>query len=88
MFQYEVKFTPDIDNRKLRTQLLRQHAHILGNARTFDGTLLYLPFQLPDEVRLLKNYLVCCKNTKQYPTHFYREPFGNLFIQVTKLLSL
>lgn len=51
MYQYEVKFSPDIDSRSLRYKLLNQHLNQLGNVRNFDGALLYLPIQLPEQVR-------------------------------------
>ena len=51
MFQYEVKFEPDIDSRSFRFKLLNQHLNDLGNVKTFDGALLYLPIKLPEDVR-------------------------------------
>ncbi|EZA53661.1 hypothetical protein DMN91_008315 [Ooceraea biroi] len=47
LFQYEVKFTPDIDSRPLRRKLLNQHSAELGRTRIFDGTILFLPTRLP-----------------------------------------
>lgn len=52
LFQYEVKFSPDIDSRPLRRKLLNQHSADLGRTKTFDGTLLYLPIRLPQDVSL------------------------------------
>lgn len=52
LFQYEVKFSPDIDSRGLRRKLLNQHSTTLGRTKTFDGTLLYLPIKLPQDVSL------------------------------------
>lgn len=50
LFQYEVKFMPDIDSRGLRRKLLNQHAVKLGRTRTFDGMTLFLPTKLPEDV--------------------------------------
>jgi aubergine-like protein len=50
IFQYEIKFSPDIDSRILRTKLLKQHLNKLGNVHVFDGILLYLPIQLSETV--------------------------------------
>ncbi|XP_014217276.1 protein argonaute-3 [Copidosoma floridanum] len=55
MFQYEVKFSPDIDSRNLRFKLIRQHSNVLGEVRNFDGTLLYLPILLPDQRTVLES---------------------------------
>lgn len=52
MYQYEVKFSPDIDSRSLRFRLLNQHMNDLGNVKAFDGALLYLPVQLPEQVKI------------------------------------
>ncbi|KAL0126989.1 hypothetical protein PUN28_005374 [Cardiocondyla obscurior] len=50
LFQYEVKFSPDIDSTGLRRKLLNQHSAVLGRTKTFDGMLLYLPIKLPEDV--------------------------------------
>lgn len=52
LFQYEVKFSPDIDSRSLRRKLLNQHSVELGRTRTFDGMMLFLPQKLPENVRI------------------------------------
>lgn len=48
IFEYEVCFQPHMDSRDFRFKLLNQHRGILGAAKTFDGTTLYLPSQLPN----------------------------------------
>ena len=50
MFQYEVKFAPNIDSRPLRFKLLNQHLNALGNVQTFDRALLCLPTKLANDV--------------------------------------
>lgn len=52
LFQYEVKFSPDIDSTGLRRKLLNQHVDTLGRTRTFDGMILYLPKKLSQDVSL------------------------------------
>lgn len=52
LFQYEVKFSPDIDSGGLRRKLLNQHSATLGRTKTFDGMILYLPIKLPQNVSL------------------------------------
>lgn len=47
VFEYEVKFHPDVHAINLRQKLLNQHKPLLGNANTFDGVVLYLPIKLP-----------------------------------------
>ncbi|KAL2726285.1 piwi-like protein Ago3 isoform X1 [Vespula maculifrons] len=55
LFQYEVKFNPDIDSRALRRKLLNQHAAKLGHTLSFDGVLLYLPHKFPQEKIVYKS---------------------------------
>ncbi|GAB1865325.1 Piwi-like protein 1 [Camponotus japonicus] len=50
LFQYEVKYFPDIDSIGLRRKLLNQHSSTLGRTKTFDGMILYLPQKLPQDV--------------------------------------
>lgn len=50
VFEYEVRFNPPVDSPKFRSRYLMQHKELIGNAKTFDGVMLYLPFKLPDEV--------------------------------------
>lgn len=50
VFEYEVRFKPEIHTLNLRQRLLHQHRHIIGNVKTFDGTTLYLPIKLDDNV--------------------------------------
>ncbi|KAL6264762.1 hypothetical protein P5V15_004860 [Pogonomyrmex californicus] len=50
LFQYEVKFSPEIDSIGLRRKLLNQHSATLGRTKTFDGMLLYLPTKLPEDI--------------------------------------
>ncbi|XP_011168648.1 piwi-like protein Ago3 isoform X1 [Solenopsis invicta] len=50
LFQYEVKFSPDIDSTGLRRKLLNQHSDSLGRTKTFDGMILYVPRRLSQDV--------------------------------------
>lgn len=56
IFQYEVKFEPQIDALKVRFHLLNTFKEKLGSAKTFDGSMLWLPVRLPKEVST--HYLV------------------------------
>ncbi|XP_018355281.1 PREDICTED: protein argonaute-3 [Trachymyrmex septentrionalis] len=55
LFQYEIKFSPNIDSIGLRRKLLNQHSAALGRTKIFDGTLLYLPIKLPQDVSHYKS---------------------------------
>lgn len=50
VFEYEVRFKPDVHAINLRQKLLSQQKSVIGNTNTFDGSVLYLPIQLPNKV--------------------------------------
>lgn len=50
LYQYDVKFNPPIDSRKMRMALLMTHENLLGRTKAFDGMILYLPHRLPEQV--------------------------------------
>lgn len=53
VFEYEVKFDPQVDALKHRFQLLNSQMDRLGNTKSFDGAKLWLPIELPREVTVL-----------------------------------
>jgi aubergine-like protein len=50
VYEYEVRFEPQVDSRGIRNRLLNEYRDKLGETKTFDGTTLYLPIQLQEEV--------------------------------------
>ncbi|CAN9513483.1 unnamed protein product [Ophioblennius macclurei] len=58
LYQYHVDFEPPVESRRLRTGLLFEHEQTLGPARTFDGSLLFLPKRLQNKETVL------CSETK------------------------
>ncbi|BES88029.1 piwi-like [Nesidiocoris tenuis] len=50
IFQYDVKFKPAVDARNTRFHILKQISHLIGDTKSFDGAILYLPTKLPDDV--------------------------------------
>lgn len=54
VFEYDVRFSPNIHSANERHKLLNQHREILGGqAKSFDGVTLYLPFRLSEQVTQL-----------------------------------
>lgn len=47
LYSYEVKYNPEIDSLPFRSKLLNQHIQKIGSTKCFDGSILYLPVQLP-----------------------------------------
>lgn len=50
MYEYEVKFDPNIHSNHIRHSLLSKHRAILGAAKAFDGNVLQLPHKLPQQI--------------------------------------
>ena len=73
IYQYCVDFNPPVDGRALRRFLLKVHKEaLLGNVFSFDGTILFLPHRLPDQITELlsqskdgDNYKVSIKLTNE-----------------------
>ncbi|XP_069194478.1 piwi-like protein Ago3 isoform X2 [Procambarus clarkii] len=50
VFEYEVKFEPPIDALNLRFRLLNSIKDEIGSVKSFDGSILWLPIKLPNEI--------------------------------------
>ncbi|XP_056389515.1 piwi-like protein 1 [Hyla sarda] len=46
LYQYHVDYNPQMESRALRSALLYHHDELIGKARAFDGTVLFLPRRL------------------------------------------
>lgn len=46
VYEYEVRFNPNVDMRTERFRLIKQIESTIGTVRTFDGVKLFLPLQL------------------------------------------
>lgn len=53
IFEYEVRYEPNVHCREIRQKLLNANQAALGNTRTFDGTMLCLPHKLNDRITKL-----------------------------------
>ncbi|XP_057702845.1 piwi-like protein 2 isoform X1 [Corythoichthys intestinalis] len=52
VYQYHVTFTPNVESMSMRFGMMKDHRQITGDVMAFDGSILYLPLQLKDEVVL------------------------------------
>lgn len=49
VFEYDIRFSPDVDAKHFRYKILNAHIAELGGVRIFDGgSVLYLPIKLPE----------------------------------------
>ncbi|KAF4076549.1 hypothetical protein AMELA_G00216250 [Ameiurus melas] len=53
LYQYHVDFKPQMESRRLRFALLCNHEELLGKAKTFDGSILFLPHRLSNTETVL-----------------------------------
>lgn len=49
VFEYEVRFEPEVDDIQMRRRYLGKISETLGNVRIFDGVTLYMPSKLSDD---------------------------------------
>ncbi|XP_074839581.1 piwi-like protein 4 [Carettochelys insculpta] len=55
LYQYHVTFCPELESKRLRFALLYSHAELLGKAKAFDGTILFLSRKLENQVTELSS---------------------------------
>ena len=64
LYQYHVSFSPEVENKKFRMFLVKQHREMLGETRAFDGMVLFLARRLPQDVSILfTNDISQCERT-------------------------
>ncbi|CAG09679.1 unnamed protein product, partial [Tetraodon nigroviridis] len=52
VYQYHVSFTPNIESMAMRFGMMKDHRSTTGDVVAFDGSILYLPVKLENEVHL------------------------------------
>lgn len=95
VFEYEVRFTPLVDNMQFRYKYLLQHRELIGNTRTFDGVILFLPRRLPDKTTKLVSKSIADESEINVEIIFKRQKqlgdcmqlFNILFEKVFKVLD-
>ena len=79
VFEYEVKFNPHVDGIVERRRCVLQHEQIIGKAFNFNGTVLYLPIKLAENVsRVFYSNLLFSRPIQSYLTLANRGHFGDL----------
>lgn len=53
IYQYNVSYSPEVDNKKVRCAMINGQGEVLGKPRAFDGMVLYMPKKLPETVTKL-----------------------------------
>ncbi|XP_075424811.1 piwi-like protein 1 isoform X1 [Ascaphus truei] len=95
LYQYHVDYNPQMEARRLRFALLFQHEELIGKARAFDGSLLFLPRRLEkvtevfSQTRNGENVKITITLTNELPPtspscfHFY----NIIFKRILKILN-
>lgn len=90
-FEYEVKFSPDVDSKQMRFKLLNACHEKYGRVKNFDGVILYLPIKLSDSITVFTTphpvdgsevtIKIIYKKTRRLGdcTHFYNVLFNKIF---------
>ncbi|XP_047616467.1 piwi-like protein 2 [Phacochoerus africanus] len=52
VYQYHVTFSPNVECKRMRFGMLRDHQAVTGNTTAFDGSILYLPVKLQQVLEL------------------------------------
>ncbi|XP_062995532.1 piwi-like protein 2 [Elgaria multicarinata webbii] len=52
VYQYHVTFSPNVECKNMRFAMLKEHKSVTGEVTAFDGSILYLPIKLPQNVDL------------------------------------
>ena len=50
LYQYNVSYSPEVDNKKVRVAMINGQGELLGKPRAFDGMVLFMPRKLPEPV--------------------------------------
>ncbi|XP_066495606.1 piwi-like protein 2 isoform X2 [Tiliqua scincoides] len=53
VYQYHVTFSPNVECKSMRFGMLKEHKSVTGDVTAFDGSILYLPIKLPQNVELM-----------------------------------
>ncbi|XP_041642825.1 piwi-like protein 2 isoform X2 [Cheilinus undulatus] len=97
VYQYHVTFTPNVESMAMRFGMMKDHRSTTGEVVAFDGSILYLPVKLENEV-FLKSFRrtdneeiqIKIQMTKILPPHSdLCLPFYNLVLRrVMKIIGL
>lgn len=95
VYEYEVRFEPNVHSVHIRFKLLIQHENVVGRVRTFDGALLCLPIKLDERVTRLESKNPTDDTTIQIQIIFKKKKrfadcaqlYGILFGRIMKVLK-
>lgn len=86
IFEYYVEFSPPVDNMNFRAKYLSQHREFIGNAKTFDGVILFLPRRLPDEITRLMSTNIVDQSPVEVKITFKRQKRREECVQLYNIL--
>ncbi|XP_053905565.1 piwi-like protein 2 [Cuculus canorus] len=52
VYQYHVTFSPEVECRSMRFAMVKEQRAVTGDVTAFDGSILFLPIQLPQPISL------------------------------------
>ncbi|KAK7067292.1 Piwi-like protein 2 [Halocaridina rubra] len=99
VFEYEVKFDPEIDATNVRFRLLNSVRENIGSTKSFDGSILWLPTELPNKVTILSavhlftnepvaiKIIFKCKKSMDQCLQLYNVLFGRI-MKILKMVKM
>ncbi|XP_058715410.1 piwi-like protein 2 isoform X2 [Poecile atricapillus] len=77
VYQYHVTFSPEVECKSARFAMLKEQCAVTGDVMAFDGSILFLPIQIPKMTKILE------------PSSDLCIPFYNVvFRRVMKILNM
>ncbi|KAH3863467.1 hypothetical protein DPMN_026456, partial [Dreissena polymorpha] len=96
VFQYHVDFNPNIDARGMRFKLINEHRDVIGFTKAFDGSILFLPIQLPQQETVLTGVrhtdgvpvTITIRLTKVIPPESCHQLYNIIFRKIMGILKM
>uniref|UniRef100_A0A8C8Y4P5 Piwi domain-containing protein n=1 Tax=Panthera leo TaxID=9689 RepID=A0A8C8Y4P5_PANLE len=88
-YKYNIDYMPEIEDGKVRTDLLCQHKHVIGECHIFDGNSLLLPHKLQNRwgKKIVKVTIEFCSELKPTSLDCLRY-YNILFRKILKMMDL
>ncbi|XP_052772354.1 piwi-like protein 1 [Mya arenaria] len=96
VYQYHVDFRPNIDSKGMRIRLVNEHRDVIGFAKAFDGSILFLPIKLPQPETILHSIrntdntpvTIIIRLTKVLPPESCHQLYNIVFRRIMSILSM
>lgn len=96
VYQYHVDFNPTVDSKGMRIRFINEHRDVIGYTKAFDGSILFLPIQLPQQETVLVSerptdkakVTVVIKLVKVLPPESCQQLYNIIFRRIMAILEM